>query len=292
MTPFPETLILPSGHFNLNAWRRILSLCAQEVSSRFQTLAPFGFEVSRNPQYLKRNLNNLYVYLGTDPEFFEEEMFLVEKFKDHLTSKLYHYFPDFYLSLFQVIAPSGRTYFSKEGRRTIHIKYRPCSSNLLSDYAHYLIASIGGVNERKIKAVLEFKRDPLSQRYLFQLCIIINYVFSQTNLFLSKEQIVRLQEQVKRLHTAEVQGLSRAATTPTDEQRALLHEVALPYFANLGTVIQQVQEENDSIALVRMLDFHGRNVLSTPILERLFHDRTQFIIDSYNSFPELAICQE
>lgn len=280
--PKKGNLYSPCGSFDILLWRNMLIEAACNVSQDLHVIAPFGFEVMRNPAYLKRELNNFYVYIGVQESTFLCSSHLVEQFRVHLTTILESRVPDFFSAIFQVISPTGKTLYHLYGKKTLHIKFRPCSKDLLMDYALYLIASVGGVNKGKIKAVLDFHRDPLSQRYLFQLCLIIDRIFTPRDLHLSQEQTSFLYEQIKFLYTAETQRLSRTSTSPSSEQQAILEKVILPYFDRLEREIQRPLYNTNKVTSISMLDFHGRNTLTTSVQEIIALEKVDYIIESYN----------
>lgn len=284
-----KSMRLANGLFDLTSWRRIITQAADNTPWPCQVICPFGFEVSRNAGYLRGRLSNFYIYLGIPGLSIPRSYHLGDVFAHNLVSALRSEFPDFYSDVRTILTPSGSICCSPAGHKTFYVKLRACADDLLWDYAQYLLAAVGGVNDHTIKAVVEFERDPLSRRYLFQLCLILSYIFPEARSILTMDNLSRLTHEIKALHDAELLRLPRTSSRPSPEQVALLEDVVLPHFAHLSTFLKDRSSKQDDIERISIEDFHGKNILELIISKSIAQERARFIYDSYNAFDTFAL---
>ena len=195
---------------------------------------------------------------------------------------------DFFREVRLILTPFFKIENERSGNRNVYIKFFPCHGSLLNDYAIYLIACIGGVVGGQIKAIIEFDRDPLSRRYLFQLCIIHDALFRDVGLGLSSNARNDLMGLIRQLHSAELQGLSRTDSVPSDVEQMALRDLVMPYFRDLCEVIRETRNSMDCAVDIRSHDFHGQNWLTLNISKELLAEKVEYIVTSYEMLADPA----
>lgn len=279
-----STLTRPDNGFDLKAWRQLLFDTAHMSGESVQVINPFGFEVLRDRSFLMRGLNNFYIYLGTTYKRDVSVEALYQSFTDHLISQLMLKYPRFFHEILVILTPHSRVVHEAMGTRSIYIRHIPCRGSLINTYARYILATIGGITEGNIKAVSAFDYDPLSRRYLFQLCIILEAVFKDIAGELASDNRRTLMNLIRQLHSAEIQGLSRTDSHPNDAELTAFREIVLPYVSQMKRIVRRTREIGDKVKLISARDFHGSNMLTLRISQKLLAEKTDFIVSSYTTF--------
>lgn len=279
------SLYYGDGSFALTSWREILQQ-ALLPSGANEVISPFGFEVTRDPTYLRRKLRNFYIYLAVGENEPNEHQKSVETYATVLVDIIRERYFDFYKELYQVITPSRKAVIHTDGYRSFYIRYRKTKRGLLREYASYLLTAVGGIYNHQIKAINEFNNDPLSRRYLFQLAIIFTYIFKNDIMGLSNEQKDKLVEHIRLLHTADVLNSDRENSPPSPDELFALTEIVLPYIHDLINFMKRPVAPEDVIDTLLVHDYHGPQDLSVQISTILFNEKVDHIIQSYLMFGE------
>lgn len=281
------SLYCGDGSFNLRTWRALLSaLAANAGAPACQVICPFGFEVSRNPDYLKKDLLNFFIYLGVDNFDEEDQRSIVTSFASSLLLVTKRDYSEFNRDIRQIITPFGRIQLAPRGQKSIYIKCRRVTSKLIEEYAQYMLAAIGGVVNRQIKAIVEFERDPLSRRYLFQLGIMWSHIFAADHFALAGDHAEILMEHVRTLLRAEYLGADRNDSYPSLEEHQILNSIIMPYVQDLYRYVCPPGESDDQIVDLSILDYHGQNYLKASVSRGLLMEKTRFIVESYEFFGQ------
>lgn len=273
------------GSFDSIGWREVLHT-ALLSSGANEVISPFGFEVARDPKYLRGKIRNFYIYLASGENDPQKQQYIGEAFANNLVSIIKEKYVNLYEELYQIIIPGKKIEYHTGGYRTIYIRCREVKNGLLNEYASYLLATVGGIRNYQIKAINEFKNDPLSRRYLFQLAIIHNYIFEGDVPRLPSEQKSSLMEHIKRLHIADVSGVDRVNSTSSLEEQLALDNIVLPFADRLNNFINKSISSEDVAATLRVRDYHGPNELSIQISNSLLQEKIDYIVQSYQMFGE------
>ncbi len=273
------------GSFDSNGWREILQT-ALLSSGANEVISPFGFEVARDPKYLRGKIRNFYIYLASGENDSNRQQDIGEVFANNLVNIIKAKYVDLYDELYQVIIPNKKTVFHTGGYRTIYIRCREIKRGLLNEYASYLLAAVGGIRNKQIKAINEFENDPLSRRYLFQLAIILNYIFGEDIPQISNEQKSILLEHIKRLHIADVSNTDRMNSMSSLEEQMALNNLVLPFIDRIINFMNRSTSPEDIPATLCVRDYHGPNELSVQISNSLLQEKINYIVQSYQMFGE------
>lgn len=276
------SLVKPDIGFDVASWRALLFEVAKRSGEDIQAISPFGFEILRDRSFLARRLSNFFVYVGTSSRDSKKKLEeICRSFTEHLVSELMASYVDFLREVRLISTPFFKIECERSGKRTIYVKCFPCHGSLLNDYAIYMIACIGGIVGGQIKAAIEFDRDPRSRRYLFQLCIIHDALFRDVGGGLSSSARNDLMDLIRQLHSAELQGLSRIDSGPSDMELKVLHNLVLPYFRDLCEVVRETRSSMDCAVDIRSRDFHGQNWLTLNISKELLTEKVEYVVRSY-----------
>jgi hypothetical protein len=276
------SLTLPTGHFNLKLWRTFLREVAEGIGPHTEVICPFGFEVSENRAFLKERIRNFFLYFGIPADSTVPSQGWFSEFTEVFLYVLNRTFPILSASINTINGMGVSRQNASGGDVFIYTKFRTRNIPLLDEYSEFLLASIGGISNRQIKAIRKFPVDPMSRRYLFQLTMIHEFIFHTGRL--GPDENERLKNAIRALHGSEAMKLSRNGSFPNIEEERLKEEVVLPYFAYLTRLVGTLQNNEDEVVSLVVKDFHGDKDLTVNMSRAALSAKKSEIIRSYREF--------
>lgn len=184
---------LMDGGFNNQMWRKLLKDTCSVLQSEHPTISaisPFGFELLENKSFLHGQLRRFYIYVGEENGSFD----LANKFGKVLFEKLLKIDSCFLNDVViliendQLIKLKKNDYFCLPTDKLIDIQVRTTQSDVLSDYADYIIASLVSIDQEKGE-VAGFRESKKFRWRLYQLYLMHEKLFGQLLQPLTAQQL-------------------------------------------------------------------------------------------------------
>jgi len=186
--------LISNEKFNIENWRLILKEVGKRMPiSNCQTLVPFGFEVTNDKSFLKKNLNRFYCYFGNDSEK-ESNLRLEEIFKDILLEEIERNDKVFFQKISIIV-------FQEDKRKTlllqevsennlmINIEQRIINCSLIEDYSRYIACCLFEIEKKILPEFLRFDKNNNVRNRFYQLYLILEYSTQYLKLpFTTEEQ--------------------------------------------------------------------------------------------------------
>jgi hypothetical protein len=230
-----QTGPLQSDIFALSRFRQLVDAAAKETGGDRHTLeaiCPFGFELTQDAQFLRRQLKRFFLYIGSPGTFNRASDDIALTFFDHLFHNILNIDPRFADQIAvlvidrdshfkRLLKPQG--YQPQPQDKVFTIEHRVYSADLLTDYADFLISTLFELTHRTLPQLARFDSSENIRRRVFQLYIACEYIFGH---FApppgDADEAAR--DEIYRLNTARIGHYFAAtqSTAPTDREVEIL----------------------------------------------------------------------
>jgi hypothetical protein len=275
-------LIDDAGSFNLASWREVVDLAVAECVDDGTVICPFGFEITQDPQYLRRDLQRFYVYVSTGgrpSRSYDVGRLVSLRLAGHLRES----YPRFYSSIGHFSWPDGPGRSNDVGPRLVQVRILNSSLSMLDEYACYLVAAPFAIINSELKEIREFDWNPAARRYVFQLAVIYIALFEAVPAPLH-EKMSKLLSSIARLNRADFSGQPGPASKTTADEVNILVDVVFPYMHRITAYLSKPSCES-TCGRLSALDIHSGERFS-PLVN---HDRTVAAVlevqRRYNEYP-------
>ncbi|GHE10344.1 hypothetical protein [Streptomyces alanosinicus] len=236
MQQLPDFPFASDGAFNIAAWREIVTRAAASTDPRIQAICPFGFEVTNDARFIRRNLNRFYVYLGIPPNLNPSAAWSVA-FAEHLGKIVSECAPDYWGAAH--CSPENERLPLGHGYRSVDIRSIPASGDLLEMYAQFICTvPIAIADEICIKPGM-FDSEGTC-RYFYQLSVMFHHLHFGPCAALSPKEMDVLGRLMREISTREQETGKTAELSSTSEQRAAVHRIVIPQTGRIRDHIQRL----------------------------------------------------
>jgi hypothetical protein len=269
----------PDGGFDAVWWRTALDRVARSFSPQLDLIAPFGFEVLRDPAYLRRDLKRLYVYVRVSSP---DRAVLADAFAERLLAHLATEAPGFCEAIRFLLRPGARIELNPSGDRSLRISAFVGTPPMLGEYARYLVAAPEALATGTLREVADFATSLSSRRYVFQLGLMVSRLYEAQQPPLPAGQVTQLLGLIRRLApVTSADARSPDGTEPNDAERDGLLDVVLPHARAVQSALRATVQAGGESETVRARDLHGDSVVSTTLPRGLLAEKVDYIIRSY-----------
>lgn len=180
--------ILFTPNFNNAAWRQLLSQVCQDIDVShvgLEVISPFGFEILKdNKKFLAGNLRRFYCYIGAPLSKHLDGDMVAAQYTEALLRRLRSM--ETRMSEDIVVVVQNKNFFKlkeegyscKPTDKLIDIQFRSVEKDILTDYANYIITTLGSL----LSEEGEFKGHGQDRRlrwHMYQLYIIEEELFGE-----------------------------------------------------------------------------------------------------------------
>lgn len=177
-TSFPR---LMGSSFNNHVWRELLNSVCLDLKDDYpeiSVISPFGFELLENKFFLQGHLRRFYIYVGIA----DEDAELANKFSQLFLEKLSEFDPRFFDDVViliendKLIKLREDNYNCLPTDKLIDVQIRKTHSDILSDYADYIVASLVSL-DKEVGEVAGFRTNKKFRWRLYQLYLMHEKLF-------------------------------------------------------------------------------------------------------------------
>lgn len=286
-----KDLLFPRQQFNNKYWREILlqvaSLLSDELQIKVEAIAPFGFEVSQNKNFLTDKLRRFYCYISVEKHGKYNKDFIAVRFYELLFNYLSvintRIVDDFAIIILnqQIHLLNGPSYQCKQYDKLIDIQVREINHDLLTDYANYLITSLAGLYENKI----ESSHFHINLRYrwrTYQLYVIHEHLFGHLIPMNSEEAAL-----FKRIFSFLSNKINffyhpaEAYVNASEEEQFIFHSFVM---ARVSKMMVAILGDGLDIIEISTLAYHFDQILTLNIDHVIYEKALDFARHTYRNF--------
>jgi len=285
-----KSLIDDAGYFRASLWQNLLTKAA-EATGKYDAICPFGFELSRDIQWLKRPLNRFYVLVGGEFPPQPEATWIGDQFARHVVQLLAETDPDFRqrMAFVRVNRTSnfrlkGPAYVASESDTLLGVLTIGDKRGALQAYADYVVSLLASSDFSHGEFAF-FHEFPRVRRRLIQLTYMAIWINEGLGLSLLLPKppgtySYLYKTEIRDFYTGEFRK------PPTDDEVAFLETVAKPVFTSFRDYLHKKSTANPYRFDVADL-FSGNRISATLGLDD-YERLTRFVKDTYLSYREPA----
>lgn len=184
INPLFGSFLTKSG-FNNAVWRSLLSQIGQHLDKDgigIEVISPFGFELLEDRTYLAKSLRRFYAYIGVPKGQVVDEIDLISQYRETLLNTLRVVDQTMFEDIVIVIEGDRlkrlkpNDYQCQPTDKLLDIQLRYVETDILTDYANYIIAALAGLYHEKGEGA-DYQQNRMRRWRLFQLYIIQEQLF-------------------------------------------------------------------------------------------------------------------
>lgn len=260
-------------------WRDLLRAVVREVSADLDVIAPFGYELLRDPAFRRRDPRRLYVYVRV-PE--RAANGLSERVAERLLERLREEAPTLADELRFVVHPGARAELNPGGTRSLRIWRHVGHAPLLEDYARYVIAAPVAVADGRLREVADFATSRSSRRYVLQLSLMLSSLFSPELPQLPASAATELRTLIRELApVTDADALSPDGTAPSGAEQAALVQIVRPQAEAICRWLDATQRAAPDRMTLEAQDLHGPGRFTLRISRRVLESKQAFVEAAY-----------
>lgn len=285
-----DPLFTPS--FNNAAWRQLLSQVCQEIDvshAGLEVISPFGFEILENKKFLAGNLRRFYCYIGAPVNANLDGNTTTTRYRSSLLNRLRlmetRMFEDIVLVIENqtVHKLKDEGYICKSTDKLIDIQFRSVNENMLTDYANYIIATLGSLHSEEG----EFKghrQDRVKRWHLYQLYIIEEELFREFIPSMNDQQAQIYQTLPKKISNMIQIFYSPESRygLPDDSEEDILNTLVLPRLALIQSAVNSTETRKKT--KVTSISYHYEINLEFILDTSIYQYAIDKIKNTYLSF--------
>lgn len=287
-TPQDELL---GERFNNFLWRKILDDTCTIVDTDnlgLQVISPFGFELLEDKTYLSHRLRRFYAYIGVNKHLKLNKQKIISHFRKILFKKLSIVSPQMWNDIViviesdKIIKLKNDNYICKPTDKLIDIQLRVVDTDILTDYANYIITTLAGLHLEKGEGGA-FRTNLIWRWRLYQLYIIQEQLFSQ---LLSPMPAIEdmLYKSIFKFLTNKIQPFfdpNLMHSTLTDQENIIIHGLIKPRIEKMYKCINNLK--NDKIT-IQCQDYHRNENLELTLDKKIYDLAINKIKETYLKF--------
>lgn len=283
-------LIEDAGWFRASAWQDLLTQAAQAIGA-YDAICPFGFELSRDTQWLQRPLNRFYVLMGGDFPPLPQATHIGNQFARNVMQLLLAADPAFANRMAFVrvnrtsnIRLKGKDYVASENDALIGVLTIQDPRGALQAYADYVVSLLAASDFRHGEFAF-FHEFPRTRRRLIQLTYMAIWIAEGLGLPLSLPKppgtySYLYKTEIRDFYTGEFRK------PPNEDEVSFLENVAKPIFTMFRDYLHGRSVERPYSFEVADL-FSGRKV-SARLGRDDYEQITAYVKDTYLAYREPA----
>lgn len=288
-----KIVLSQSDPFDNKRWRTMVQgICTEldKTNIGIEAISPFGFEVLGNKKFLSKNLKRFYCYIGIPQQkkiSKQTELKLIKQFSETLFHSIGTHFPElktsFILKILQdeFIKLRPNSYIPKDSDKLLDIQVRYVNTEILDDYADYIITTLSALHNEKDEAKFFMNntrfRSRTFQLYIMQECLYKDYLphMNEHELLLHKMIFSKIKNNVDIFYN------ENKLNIPADEaEMQIMQELVKP---RLKLMMNEAKNHSDVFKL-QSESYHVADTLSLDIGKGMYKDIKEKIKKSYLSF--------
>ncbi len=288
-----------SAHtINHVAWRKVLLSIDRELKElhpSFSACGPFGFELGWVAANAPQHIRKFYIYTNNPTtEKTSVVASTVQKIAFRNIKKLYPEIADDFVALIRnqdVELLQGENYQCKLSDKLLDIQVRNVSTDILLDYANYVILAYQSILQKTGEAK-NYEESALCRSRMFQLFIMIKKLYER---FVSNTNLVDFEQATKMVSpfiNNNVQIFFTKAwdlcVPVTKEEMIIINKQVLSLCELVDEVLLKSTESNATVKInIQPYHVKAEKNLQVILSKKLHLLLTEHIITSYKNFVDL-----
>ncbi|MFD7812033.1 hypothetical protein ACFV6E_03635 [Streptomyces sp. NPDC059785] len=269
-----------TGAFDVAAWRHMVAQAASGASPRIQAICPFGFEVTHDPRFIRRDLSRFYVYLGIPAGLGPPADWAVS-FARSFGEIAARRAPDYWGVA--NCGPGDAVVRLGGGHRSIDIRAFQVDEDLLDVYARFVCTVPLAIADGLCVAPGMFDSEGTC-RYFFQLSVMFHHLpFRSCGGELSSKEMETLSLLMREISARERATGTAVGAKSTPEQRSAVEEIVMPQTGRLRDHMRESVARSDAVA-VRVQDINTPLTWEVTLPSALYEANGAALLHAYRHY--------
>lgn len=283
---------LINDNFDNYHWRKIINETCHGIDTsnlNISAISPFGFELLEKKKYLSKKLRRFYIYIGiaNNTEIGKNKVISIfeKKFLKQLSVIDSRMLDDIVVIVKNDLLTKLRNtnYICKPTDKLLDIQVRHVKTDILTDYAEYIIASLSGIHLEKGEGS-EFKTNIMWRWRLYQLYIMQENIFGH---LLPPMSRLELQNYLKIFGITSncIQFFfepNNMFIPPSREENEIIYKLIKPRVAEMLNIIKPKSPETR--VKIECEAYHQYDLLHIELDQEYYSDAIDKIRETYLQF--------